>query len=700
MMDFQPIRRVGRYAPAMVLAVLGNYFLTGEWISRSREMSSHFWGGSQTAGAWCVLLAVILAAWAFGSGDDFKLTDSTSASAPPRTKLPGWKAFLPCLVFYLAGLLIYLVAGEGPLMRWCWVLGVVSLVVPLLRHFDWRDFWPLPFWEYILLVLILAGAFTARYVDLTELPLHVDNDVAIMGLFSRKLVLAENWRWVGMAPTNHQYSEHQFLAMSMRLFGTDHYGLVMLSVLAGTATTMVLYFTGKVLFNRWVGFLAAAFLAFNYVHIHFSRIIFGSLTTFFVLLAGLFLLHGLRRVSLLSFAISGISLGMGMLDYYSGRVGPVIGFSMFLLWWLRRRKHPEIRLTHWLALLAGLLLAFGPNLLYGLRESEKFVGRGSEVMIWTKSAWRHLSGKYESHGNAAIVWKEQIQRTLLAPFYYPDESTICHLRKPMLGVLTALCFMLGLGFCLRRGRDPACFYPLVFIGLTFLFGGILTIDPPFWPHLNIAVPAMALVAAIGAERLTHRLMLVFPGRSEVVVPMVLMTGMLFTAIQNWETYYQFARRHAGGRITAVRLIEKLQPDYRVFLISRDIKWEQEAFQFFTPHVEGRNLKEADLFQNLPKIDRPTVFFIFEDADRKCVDFLIQSFPWATRRAYLDGWQWEVFTVIRVLPQGYVEYPQDLRPPVSIWNQPGWRYVLIVLIGILALGGVVLHRDLKKEALPL
>lgn len=689
--NLQPI---APYLLAFVLALLSNYFFTGEWLTRFKDQSPHVWGVRQIAATLLLLGAIGIATFSFSKKDDFVFQPPDLAD-PPDSHKKFWGPLIPALGLYLVVQFCFLWLGENNFIRWMWLASIVGLIVPFLRSFDWRAFWPLPFWEYILIVLIVLGGFIVRYVDLTKIPYHIDNDVSIMGLYSQTMLLNDDQRWVGMAPTNHQLSEHQFLVTSMRLFGVNHTGLVMLSVLAGSATVGLLYFFGKISFNRWVGFIAASFLAFNYVHIHFSRIVFGPITTFFVVLGGLLLVNGMRRVNPASFLFAGISFGIGLLGYYSARVGPVVVVCVFIYWWLTRKAECRIQVRHWLLCLVGMFVAFGPNVAFSLAEAQQFHGRGSEVIIWTDGAWKHLSHKYNSMGNTAVVLFEQTKRTLLAPFYFPDESIICHLRKPMLGATAALSFILGLGFLLRRLRDLPGIYLLFWIALTFLCGGILTIDPPFWPHLNIAIPGMAMVAAVGAERFFRRLILSFPKPAAVIFPALLAVAILFSALHEWEVYYRFSRDYAGGRVLAMREVEKLTPEYKVYFVSSDIKWKHETFQFFNPQIDGSNISGKELFEKTPEINKPTAFFIFADADQQLVDHLARRFPYSSRRVFLDAWRWPVFTMIRVFPLGYMEYPQSARKPADIlWNQQGWRYVAMLLIGAIVIGWLILRRDLK------
>lgn len=677
--------RPALHLSALLLAILSNYFFTGEWFSRFAHLDANVWTWRQTLATFLLVGAIALAAVAFARKDDYEPQPTPEPARPLR-----WWWFLPFLAVLLAADGIYAAKGESSLVRWLWLLSLPALVLPLLRSCDARDFWPLPLWEYLLLLIVVGIAFGLRYIYLTDLPFHADNDVAIMGTFSRELVLQDNHTWVGMAPSAHQYSEHQFLALGMRLFGLDHYGLVIFSVLAGTATVAVVHFIGRICFNRWVGFIAATLLAFNHVHIHFSRIVFGPITTFFLALACLFLLHGIKRNSPGSFALAGIGTGAGLLGYYSGRVGMVVlGFVLLAYLWLERTIPLRQRWQSVGLALAGAAAAFGPYLVFLLEDLSTFDGRGKAVILWNDVAWKHASATYGG-GGWPVVLKEQVRRSLLAPFFYHDSGSICHLTEPMLGSLAGVFFMLGLGFVLRRLRIVSGLSLLAWVGFTFLCGGILTIDPPFWPHLNVALPAMALIAAVGAERLVRVLISERYPITITALPLLFAAALLASGVQNFIVYFDFATRHVSARVLAMREIQDLESYYRVVLVSTNTRWDHAAFQFFCPKTDGSDMSPADFLANPPAVTKPTAFLLFRDAPLECRVLLQKRYPYALQEDIKDGWGTFTFAMVRVLPEGFIAPVRRTSLPDSSRIFAGWQY-LMVLTMLLSVPAVALYR---------
>ncbi|HRE81749.1 MAG TPA: hypothetical protein PLN52_11905, partial [Opitutaceae bacterium] len=179
MSAYPKTRPLAPYLSVVGLGLLSTYFLTGEWITRFNETNASVWGWRQTVGVGFLLGALGVGIRVFGRSDDFP-------QKPCQENEPvGWKAFAPATALYVAACAWFLHSGETAGVRWLWGGSVVALLVPWcrLRRFD--SLWSLTVSEYFLLVGVLATAFVLRYWNLTGFPLHVDNDVSIMALFSR-----------------------------------------------------------------------------------------------------------------------------------------------------------------------------------------------------------------------------------------------------------------------------------------------------------------------------------------------------------------------------------------------------------------------------------------------------------------------------------------------------------------------------------
>jgi 4-amino-4-deoxy-L-arabinose transferase-like glycosyltransferase len=286
----------------------------------------------------------------------------------------------------------------------------------------------------------------------------------------------------------------------MRLFGQNHYGIVMISVILGTLSLPLIYLLGRELGGRFVGLVSIALLAISYTHIQFSRILFGSSASFVSLVVAYVIFKGLRSQQPYLFAVAGVLTGWGVLLYDSSRVIPVILLSILVWLWLWQRQTFKIMVRNLWILISGVFLAFGPVLVYMVRNLTSFSGRANSVLLWVPEVWKHEWVSYKASNPIQVIW-QQIWRTFLTLHLTGDGSPHFSFQRPMVDPLTAALFILGLGYFLSRLKNIKFFTILSWIFLTFILGGVLTADPPYWPHLNIALPAIVLVAAVGAKSL-------------------------------------------------------------------------------------------------------------------------------------------------------------------------------------------------------
>ena len=188
-----------------------------------------------------------------------------------------------------------------------------------------------------------------------------------------------------------------------------------------------------------------------------------------------------------------------------------------------------------------------------------------------------------------VVLVQQTWRTFLTLHLTGDGSPHFAFQRPMVSSLTALFFILGLGYVLLRMKNIKHFAILSWIFLTFIFGGVLTADPPYWPHLNIALPAIMLVAAMGAKSLADKITTVFGRVGYKVYVWVLVGILVVTGLNNWQVYYDYVKNNAGNRIRIARYLTSLPSSYHVYLASDAFSWNEHAFRFFSQGMTGQDL---------------------------------------------------------------------------------------------------------------
>ncbi|MBI5952815.1 MAG: glycosyltransferase family 39 protein [Chloroflexi bacterium] len=675
---------------AVISALAAQYLFTGEIFTHQKNSNTWVWETKYTFAVLLLVLAAACSAWATFRREKAKLEDETTPLLDDgiRRRRIWLVAAGGC---YLSSILIYLTTGENSWVRMLWMAGIALLLIPF-----WMQTWGkpdgrrIPTWEWLLLSLIVLIGFGFRYWKLTEVPSHVDNDVALMGTFGVDLIEAENYNWIGYSNSEHLLSYDQFMAWRMRLFRQNHYGIVMPSVVLGTLTLIFVFLLGRKLSGPLVGFMAVGLLTISYTHIHFSRILFGNSSFFMASFAVYAIFKGMRTRQPFWFTLAGVLTGWGLLLYDSSRVIPVLIVSIIIWQALWHRQQIKSMYKDWLVLGAGVLFAFGPMLAYAAVNFSNFAGRANKVLLWEDVVWQHQLASYHTE-SPFVVLVEQTWRTFLTLHLTGDGSPHFAFQRPMVSSLTAMFFILGLGYALTRLKNIRLFAMLAWIFLTFILGGVLTADPPYWPHLNIALPPIMLVAALGIESLADALKKAFGRVGYMVYVWVLIGVLVVTGVNNWQVYYDYVKNNAGNRIRIARYLNSLPSSYYVYLASDAFPWGEHAFRFFSRDMEGQDLDLAALESEPPALDRPTVFILFRHPE--VIPVLQRLYPDGVLENHYDFDNLVSFISYRVVPSTADVTPESAE--ISQLSSGGWQ--LIFLFIVLWIGYVAYNHYSMQEA---
>ncbi len=598
---------------------------------------------------------------------------------------------------YVLSLLLWLAAGENAFIRLLWVVGVALFVYAHSGRWQWPAWSRADGWDLLLVAGITAAGFMLRFWRLTELPSYLHGDIASQGLQALEILRDPAPKWFGAGWSNIPFFDFVMMGWSMRLFGQDLFGLSMTAVLQGTLTIPALYLLGRELFGRRAGAVAAALLAISYTHIQFSRIITTASPLLIICLTFFALFRGMRLRSGLWYSLAGIFLGLGLLVYYPIRVSVImiILLAVWLLIW--KRQSVQANLGGWFSFAVGSLIGFGPMMAYALTHFSEFIGRGNEVTLANPTVMQHLMGKY-----AAItpmqVWVEQFQRTFLTFFLYGDSSTHFAFPGPMVGALTAILLVLGLGYTLRWLRDERFFTLLVWFLSTLLLGGVVTNDPPFWPHIVIVVPAVVLMAAAAAERGWSGLASAFDQEAErrrkvdQVLGALLALAILVSGWRGWQAYVDYVGDNADSRVRAARYIAALPSDRLIVVVSDPIAWAERELMFMGQGHEGIDVTASQVLAGgLAAPDRPTVFVLTPN-HYDLLSQLQQQHPGGEAAEHKAAAGWSAFLTYTTTPAGYVR-PDGLVDPVrSLATRTQVVGLLAFLVfGLAAAAGLYLVR---------
>jgi hypothetical protein len=156
------------------------------------------------------------------------------------------------------------------------------------------------------------------------------------------------------------------------------------------------------------------------------------------------------------------------------------------------------------------------------------------------------------------------------------------------------------------------------VWLTLLVGSVLTIDALFSPRVLLALPGLALGAALildrawrGVTRLTGQL-----GTYGFAVPVVAVLGLALQANAHDFFDVQVVERQPAGRFTLLSTYALSIADrYRMYTIGReDWSLTNEASRFLLPNADAVNVRNASL--SLPVAPIPSnkgVAFLVENS---------------------------------------------------------------------------------------
>jgi len=550
-------------------------------------------------------LAMGLFAW---SAPELKSKRGQRAEATGERQKPmfgaGWGIVIALLgvTVGLLGLSMvrFVTAGEDRLSHWLWLGSMIVLLVGI-GMLGWRETshrrsadsgWR---WRHgVILALILAGAAWLRFWLLADIPNDLHGDMASMGLQARAVI-------AGAAPgIFHQgWANIPMLGfypsvLGLKFISNSILGLNFFPAVAGVLTVLGLYLLAWRLFDSHrLAALAAAALAVNIPHIHFSRLAAYMDPWPWILFAFFFLAHGLRSRKLWPFPLAGLLLGVSLQMYYSGRVAlfilPAVGVYLALL-------HPKALRRDWRFWLAGIVLlglgsivALGPSLIYFLQNTGPLLQRSRSVFLFHEPVMTHLMGKYGVDTPAAVLW-EQIKASALMFNYSHDTSTQFGYTAPMFSAALSPLVLLGIGYSLRRWRNPGLGFALIWLFAIMITGSVLTNNAPFWPRLVGILPVAALMVGVTMQATLRALSLdrAIPSFWEpaptAVAMLALALAFMLIGQHNWADYDQFTDNNARAQARIGRYLDALPDDLTACSLSQPYRLNKRETAFLAwPH---------------------------------------------------------------------------------------------------------------------
>jgi 4-amino-4-deoxy-L-arabinose transferase-like glycosyltransferase len=381
--------------------------------------------------------------------------------------------------------------------------------------------------ELALVLGLLLTGLLLRGWDLEHIPANLSGDEGTQGTWAVDVLegrvrnpFATGWFTV---PTMSFFAQ----AASLRLFGDSVAGLRTLSALVGAATLLFTYLLARQELGPRIALFALAALTFNHYHLHFSRLASNQIAdplfmalTLWLLTRGLKEENGDRRSEIKTdtqcpkgttrntqhaarntqpwFLAAGLTMGLSWYGYFGSRlialvVAVYLGLQAIAERGFVRRHGRALALM----VLAAWMVA-SPLLLYYKNYPQNVSARFNQVSFFR---WFEAELARPQHDTPFNLVVRQIWRSVSA-FNHTLDPTFWYLAQiPLLDFVSGVLFVLGLIIALGQWRRAAIRLTLLWFGLALTFGWILTENPPSSMRMTIIAPAVALLVALGLDRL-------------------------------------------------------------------------------------------------------------------------------------------------------------------------------------------------------
>lgn len=337
------------------------------------------------------------------------------------------------------------------------------------------------------------------------------------------------------------------MAQSIRLLGATPLAVRAVPALAGTLAVLTTALAAAVLWpaagqrhtgRAWldellsVPVLAALTLAVLFPALHFSR--FGLRAMVFVpveTLAVYAFWRGVRSTSRRAlwgwWLGAGALLGAGLYVYAAARLLPLVFAGFVALWLLRDRAARRRYLLPFVGLVLTAVAVALPLLLYFWRYPYFLVFR---------TAYVANKGKGTVEGRPWVTWGLNIGR-IIRGLYWQGETHLRHNLpgRPYLDPLQAACFTVGLFAGGQQRRREAGFLLLWLV--VMLLPSILSGDAPHFGRLTGAAPVIAIVVAVGLQRVATALQRRQP---RLVAPLVALALLASSALTSHAYFVAYA----------------------------------------------------------------------------------------------------------------------------------------------------------------
>ncbi len=499
----------------------------------------------------------------------------------------------------------------------------------------------------LLAVAVVVAAAIPRLYRLESYPpnLHLDMaqwSVQVLELIDTRPATLFTNGWADIPMMGYFWS-----ALWTVVGGRSLAGVRLASAIGGIVTIVAAFFIARRLYNLRTAIVLTAFLAVNHGFVHFSRIQAYMDPIPFQVLAILSLLTALETGRYGWFAFAGFCGGFSALSYHAGRITPpllALLLCLVLVW------YPRTLVRRWRGL---LLFVFSLVAILTPQAIVYYCGRANAFGRGNMFPWVH-DGQFDF-----AILRQTLERGLpfvLGTFWFFRDAASQY-AAPGPAFFAPMATLLGMAVIatICRPRDLRGVWNLSWCLTILIVGGVLTIDPPFWPRMFSAFVPAALLCAVAVDAL-WRGMRAAAGRVGAALATVAVVALVaLTAWQQLGFYREYVLGlPAGGSQPTMRTewtqsimgrdVERWGADALIYIVAAnpiDQSCMHPTMAFYDYAVDAHDARLISDY--LPfKDPRPIVTYFLPEATYQ-VDLIRQQYPDAEITTFPDNLGRPVFT---------------------------------------------------------
>jgi 4-amino-4-deoxy-L-arabinose transferase-like glycosyltransferase len=598
--------RNGIQLPAWLVLVSG----MGIFVSTMLDLEKIQPGPDELASIRPLVVPVFL--WASVIGLNMVAIDGVANANKPgsNTYLADFSWFLGIIIC-----LVILVHGQGKLPR------LVEFIEQLKANRR----------ELLLVLGIGLLAFGLRIFDLPWHPYPWSGDEASIGSEAGRILQGQVTNFFNTGWSGQPNWSFVPTAISITVLGNNILAVRLISALAGTMAVLAVYLVTREMFDTKTGLIAATFLAAMPYHLHFSRIgVHNVIDTFNSSLMFWLVLRAIKTEHWSGFLRTGLFGGLCFYTYVGSRIVPILGLTV--LAWHFIQQHPkiiEIARKSGIFLL-GFIAASAPMLFFFAQHPDSFMTRINQEGI-LQNGWL-ISEAARTGQSIWTILYSQFSRTFLVYIANPAFTFFFYSPRPLLTVLGAIFFLIGMGLALGRAFKLPFFIVLLWYWSIVILAGVLTLNPPAITRLMMTSPAVAILLAIGLAKTTgvlEKLKILSPRWGNIAI-----TGVLFIlTVQNVTFYmgeyrqnYYFQDSISEIGMEAGLISRRLSPETIIYMIGAPyISAGFPTIVFCAPQNPKFDLNPEDVSSLALESGQKVVFFAIP-AYFDNLQYIINNFP--------------------------------------------------------------------------